>query len=132
MATYLTRQCPQCNGYLGIVLREPGRNVPVRAVNVHCLKCDIGLAWIVIKGKQAAAHQSVRKRYARPKKTLEREALLKTHRELEAEIAQHERNLQKGLAQQPIEKQLRLRLQRVIKTNFRTWQVRSNATLFKQ
>jgi hypothetical protein len=33
MATYLARPCPRCNGYLSIVLREPGRNMPVRAVN---------------------------------------------------------------------------------------------------
>jgi hypothetical protein len=66
MARYLARSCPQWNGYLGIVLREPGHNVPVRAVNGHCLKCDYRLAWIVIKGKQAAAQQSVRRQYAGP------------------------------------------------------------------
>jgi hypothetical protein len=43
MATYLTRPCPHCNGYLGIVLREPGRNMPVRAINGQCLKCSIAL-----------------------------------------------------------------------------------------
>ena len=37
-----------------------------------------------------------------PQKTLEREALLKRHRELEAEIAQHERNLREGEARLPI------------------------------
>jgi hypothetical protein len=44
MATYLTRPCPHCNGYLGIVLREPGRNMPVRAINGQCLKCSHRLA----------------------------------------------------------------------------------------
>jgi hypothetical protein len=68
MATYLARSCPRCNSYLGIVLREPDRNVPVRAVNGHCLKCDYRLAWIVINGKRAAAQQSVRERYAGPTK----------------------------------------------------------------
>ena len=34
---YLARQCPQYNGYLGIILREPGDNVPVPAVNGDCL-----------------------------------------------------------------------------------------------
>ena len=68
MATYVARPCPRCNGYLGIVLREPGRNVPVRAVNGHCLKCNYRLAWIVIRGKQAAAQQSFRNRYAGPAK----------------------------------------------------------------
>jgi hypothetical protein len=64
MAKYLARSCPNCDGHLGIVLREPGRNVPVRAVNGQCLKCDYRLAWIVIKGKQAAGRQSVRRSYA--------------------------------------------------------------------
>ena len=68
MATYLARSCPKCDGYLGIVLPEPGRNVPVRAVNGHCLKCDYRLAWIVIKGKRAAGRQSVTRSYAGPTK----------------------------------------------------------------
>ena len=45
MARNLTRSCPRCNGYLGIVLREPGRNVPLQAVNGHCLGC--GLSHVV-------------------------------------------------------------------------------------
>jgi hypothetical protein len=52
--------------------------------------------------------------------------LLRRMRELEAEAAQHERNMRKGEARLPIEEQRRLSLQRVIETNFRTWQVRSN------
>jgi hypothetical protein len=68
MATYLARPCPRCKGYLGIVLREPGRDTPVRAVNGHCLACGHRLAWIVIKGKQTARHQSGDKLYAEPAK----------------------------------------------------------------
>jgi hypothetical protein len=68
MARYLARPCPRCNGYLGIVLRESGRNTPVRAVNGHCLRCGYRLAWIVISGKQADRHQSRKKRYAEPAK----------------------------------------------------------------
>jgi hypothetical protein len=52
-----------------------------------------------------------------PQKTLECEALLKRYRELEAEIAQHERNLQEGEARLPIEEQLTLTLRRLIETN---------------
>jgi hypothetical protein len=52
-----------------------------------------------------------------PQKTLEREALLKRHRELQAEIAQHERNLQEGEARLPIEERLRLTLRRFIESN---------------
>jgi hypothetical protein len=52
-----------------------------------------------------------------PQKTLEREALLKRIRELDAEIAQHERNLREGEARLPLEEQLRLKLRRFIETN---------------
>jgi len=33
MARYLARSCPRCNGYIGIIMRDPGRNVPLQAVN---------------------------------------------------------------------------------------------------
>jgi hypothetical protein len=58
----------------------------------------------------AAGRQSVRTRNAGPKKSLEREALLRRHRELQAEIAQHDRNLREGEARLPVEEQLRLNL----------------------
>ncbi len=48
---------------------------------------------------------------------LEREALLKRIRELDEEIAQHERNLREGEARLPIEEQLRLELQRFIEAH---------------
>ena len=53
MARYLARICPRCNGYVGITIREPGRNLPVQAVNGHCAKCSYRMAWIVIRGKGA-------------------------------------------------------------------------------
>jgi hypothetical protein len=93
MATYLARQCPRCNGYLGIVLREPGRNMPVRAVNGHCLKCGYRLAWIVIEVNRLPGNSLAGNDMLNPQKTLERQELLRRHRELQAEIAQHERNL---------------------------------------
>ena len=40
MARYLARACPRCNGYLGIVIREPGRNVPLQAVNGRCTRAS--------------------------------------------------------------------------------------------
>ena len=52
-----------------------------------------------------------------PQKTLEREAMLKRIRELDAEIAQHERNLRNGEARLPLEEQFRLKLRRFIETN---------------
>jgi hypothetical protein len=50
MARYLYRDCSRCGDYLGIILREPGRNTPLQAVNGHCLQCDYRLVWIVIRG----------------------------------------------------------------------------------
>jgi hypothetical protein len=32
-------------------IREPGRNVPVEAVNGRCTRCPYRMAWIVIRGK---------------------------------------------------------------------------------
>ena len=52
-----------------------------------------------------------------PQKTLEREAMLKRIRELDAEIAQHERNLRNGEARLPLEEQFRLKLRRFIEDN---------------
>jgi hypothetical protein len=52
-----------------------------------------------------------------PQKTLEREALLRRIRELDAEIAQHERNLREGEARLPVEEQFRLNLRRFIEGN---------------
>lgn len=50
-------------------------------------------------------------------KTLEREAMLKRIRGLDAEIAQHERNLREGEARLPLEEQLRLKLRAVHRGN---------------
>ena len=50
-----------------------------------------------------------------PEKTLEREALLKRTRELDAGIAQHKRNLRGSEARLPIEEQPTLSLQRLMR-----------------
>ena len=52
-----------------------------------------------------------------PQKTREREAVLKRIRELDAEVAQHERNLREFEAQISIEEQLSLKLRRFIEAN---------------
>lgn len=52
-----------------------------------------------------------------PQKTLEREALLKRIRELDAEIVRYERNLREREARLPIEEQLSLKLRRFIEAN---------------
>jgi hypothetical protein len=51
-----------------------------------------------------------------PQKTLEREALLKRHRELQAEIVQHERNMREAEARLRIEEQLSLNLRRLLES----------------
>jgi len=60
MARYLAHNCPRCNGYFGIILREPGRNTPLQAINGHCLKCGSRLAWIVIRGNTPAQFTKIR------------------------------------------------------------------------
>ena len=116
MATYLARPCPKCNGYLGIVLREPGRNTPLQAINGHCVQCGHRLAWILIRleGRQDLLITRGGRDMLDPQKTLEREALLKRIRELDAEITHHDRNLREREARLPIEEQLRLKLRRFI------------------
>jgi hypothetical protein len=52
-----------------------------------------------------------------PQTTLEREAMLRRIRELDAEIAQHEHNMREGEARLPIEEQLSLKLPRFIEAN---------------
>ena len=51
MTKYLARPCPRCNGYLGIVLREPQRNTADRSICGHCFRCHYRLAWTLIRGK---------------------------------------------------------------------------------
>ena len=52
MARYLARACPRCNGYVGIVVREPGRNTPLQAVNGRCTRCSYRMASIVHPGQE--------------------------------------------------------------------------------
>jgi hypothetical protein len=54
MVKYLARSCPRCRGYLGIVLRKPGRNIALQAINGHCLECGYRLAWILVRGRRVA------------------------------------------------------------------------------
>jgi hypothetical protein len=63
MARYLARACPRCNGYVGITIREPGRNVPLQAVNGRSSPCPYRIAWIVIRGSV----QSGISRHLKPK-----------------------------------------------------------------
>ena len=109
--------CPQCNGYLGIVLREPGRNMPVQSCQRALPQMRLSPGLDRHQREAAAASSHSGDDMLDPQKTLEREALLKRHRELQAEIAQHERNMREGEARLPIEEQLSLKLRRFIEAN---------------
>ena len=43
MARYLAKSCTGSNGYLGIVIREPGRKMAVQARNGAAL--NVPIAW---------------------------------------------------------------------------------------
>jgi len=58
MVRYLYRSCPRCNGYVGIVLREPGRDT-LQAVNGSCLRCSYRMAWIVMQSKSRSAVRGI-------------------------------------------------------------------------
>ena len=53
---------PSLQRLVGIVMREPGRNTRLQAVNGHCLGCGYRLAWIVIRGKRDAVRGLERER----------------------------------------------------------------------
>ena len=67
--------------------------------------------------RDTSRRYKLRHLYAGRQKTLQREALLRRIRELDAEIAQHERSLREGEARLPVEGQLRLKLRRFIEAN---------------
>ena len=51
MARYLSRTCPKCKEYLGIVVPESKRQeIPVKGT---CLDCGFRLSWRVVTGKKA-------------------------------------------------------------------------------
>jgi hypothetical protein len=47
VAKYLERSCPNCNGYLGIVVPERKQ-----AINGRGLECGYRLVWVVVLGKR--------------------------------------------------------------------------------
>ena len=51
MPKYLQRSCPECNGYLGIVVSERKTKALVQAINGRCLKWSYGLAWVLVLRK---------------------------------------------------------------------------------
>ena len=55
MARYLARSCLRSNGYLGIVIREPGRKVAVQAGNGAAL--NVPIAWPKLSSKNGWANR---------------------------------------------------------------------------
>ena len=70
---------------------------------------DVNVKQFVRKHVRVLTHDTPQRYKLRhhigPTKTLERKAMLKRIRELDAEIAQHERNLREGEAWLPLEEQ---------------------------
>jgi len=52
MPRYLARACPRCDGYVGIVIREPEHNLTLQAVNGRYTRCCYRMAQSVIRGKR--------------------------------------------------------------------------------
>jgi hypothetical protein len=65
MPRYLAKACPRCDGYVGITIREPGRNVRLQAVNGRCTQCSYRMAWFMIRGRRAESRSSALKTEAR-------------------------------------------------------------------
>jgi hypothetical protein len=56
MAKYLTRNCPRCNGYVGIVLPQRKARIRVQAINARCIACGYRLAWLLVLGPDYRLH----------------------------------------------------------------------------
>lgn len=85
-------------------MREPGRTTPVRAVNGIASSAANGLLGLSSEGRRPVGNP-LGSYMLDPQKKLERETMLKRIRELDAEIAQLERNMREGEASLPIEAQ---------------------------
>jgi hypothetical protein len=57
-AKYIARNCPRCDGYLGVALGKQRRNARVQAINGHCAHCGYRLAWLLFRGRQVTEQRS--------------------------------------------------------------------------
>ena len=64
MAKYLYRSRPRCSDYLGVVVPEPVKEVPI---NAYCLRCGFKLDWKVVVGKRVHEGRSETINYRTPK-----------------------------------------------------------------
>ena len=53
MAKYLSRTCPKCKDYLGVVVPEPPEPVKEIPIDARCLRCGFKLAWKVVMGRKS-------------------------------------------------------------------------------
>ena len=62
------------------MLREPGRNTPLQAVNGHCLACGYRMSWIVIRGRLRRGYRHIANKKA-PNRALSGDQLTKASAE---------------------------------------------------
>ena len=56
------RSCPRRNGYVEIIMREPERYMPLKAINGRCVRCAYRLAWILIRGGRPPVNRLAKNR----------------------------------------------------------------------
>jgi len=59
MVKYFARECSRRCGYVSIVLRKPGPDAPLQAVNGHCFRDSCRLASIAIEENRVSSLQKV-------------------------------------------------------------------------
>jgi hypothetical protein len=50
MAKYLTRACPDCGDFFGVILGAPAPETSVSAIRGACLRCGYRIDWKLILG----------------------------------------------------------------------------------
>ena len=61
MAQYLSRSCPKCGDYLGVVIPEPPEPVEEIHIDAHCVRCGFKLDWRVVLGGRPFSSPARRK-----------------------------------------------------------------------
>ena len=50
MTRYLARACPDCKGYVDVMMPKPRRDISLGAVKGKCVKCNYRMSWIIVSG----------------------------------------------------------------------------------
>jgi C4-type Zn-finger protein len=65
-AKYLTRNCPKCAGYFGVIVSSLPYRSSIRAVTGWCKRCNYEIAWaLVVKGQKRLTPTRARNEQAR-------------------------------------------------------------------